>query len=214
MPRLADALDRAFRHALFDDLPDPDGPRDRLLALRRIHALHLAPLDTPDLLRRSAFAAEPAVALLKASLERDWLGELAGDRPLAPVLEADEVSLRMRSLAADGRLPAVYRWLARTASREEAVRFLAYEGGPDADFDDLVADCQIGLRGAAKGELARNYWDEMGDGKHTQVHTVLHERMARRSASRPCPKTTCPRKRWHDRRSAVCSRPTTTCSRR
>src|SRR4029077_2119294 len=55
--------------------------------------------------------------------------------------------------------------------------FLALEGGPDADFDDLVAMCQIGLSGLPKLTLAANYWDEMGRGSLAHVHTELHHDM-------------------------------------
>jgi pyrroloquinoline quinone (PQQ) biosynthesis protein C len=41
-----------------------------------------------------------------------------------------------------------------------------------------VAACQIGLDGDAKLELARNYWDEMGNGSLDAVHTELHRRLA------------------------------------
>lgn len=85
----------------------------------------------------------------------------------------------MRRLAARDRLPEIYRWLAEEADRDQLVRFLAVEGGPDAGFDDLVAACQLGLRGAAKVELAVNYWDEMGNGDPAAVHTVLHDRLVR-----------------------------------
>jgi hypothetical protein len=84
----------------------------------------------------------------------------------------------MRTLAARDRLPEVYKWLARDACWDQVVRFLAIEGGPDAGFDDLVAQCQVGLTGRAKLELATNYWDEMGNGDLAEVHTTLHRQMA------------------------------------
>jgi hypothetical protein len=59
------------------------------------------------------------------------------------------------------------------------VRFLALEGGPDADFDDLVALVQVGITGDPKVSLASNYWDEMGRGTNAAVHTVLHEELVR-----------------------------------
>jgi hypothetical protein len=59
------------------------------------------------------------------------------------------------------------------------VEFLSLEGGPDGGFDDLVAACQIGLDGEAKLELARNYWDEMGNGDLARVHTELHRKLSR-----------------------------------
>jgi hypothetical protein len=35
----------------------------------------------------------------------------------------------------------------------------------------------VGLSGTAKGELAQNYWDEMGNGDAAEVHTTLHEQL-------------------------------------
>jgi hypothetical protein len=75
------------------------------------------------------------------------------------------------------RLPPAYRWLAKEADWSQLVGFLALEGGPDGGFDDLVALCQVGLHGSAKDELAKYYWDEMGDGDAAAVHTTLHEQL-------------------------------------
>jgi len=74
-------------------------------------------------------------------------------------------------------VPPIYDWLAEDASLDELVEFIALEGGPDADFDDLVAICQVGLRGLPKLTLGANYWDEMGRGALPAVHTELHHRM-------------------------------------
>jgi hypothetical protein len=76
-------------------------------------------------------------------------------------------------------VPDIYDWLAEQADRDEIVEFLSIEGGPDGGFDDLVAACQIGLDGAAKLELARNYWDEMGNGALDRIHTELHRKLSR-----------------------------------
>ena len=80
----------------------------------------------------------------------------------------------MRVVAARDRLPAAYKWLAKTATWEQVVEFLALEGGPDGGFDDLIAVCQVGLTGTAKLELGKNFWDEMGQGDLAGVHTQLH----------------------------------------
>jgi hypothetical protein len=181
---------------LLDALADPTGAaldtiagadavdrRDRVLTLLAIHDLHTAPLEqVGDAVRHQG---HPAVAALKRRLETAWLAELdaafAAQRRFTPEWDDDAVAhvvADMLALAAKHRLPAAYRWLAKTASFEELVRFLALEGGPDGGFDDLVAACQIGLSGSAKLELGKNYWDEMGCGDAEAVHTVLHQTMA------------------------------------
>jgi hypothetical protein len=168
---LTERLDRALTTGLFNGVASaaPADRRDRFLALLRIYDLRLGPLAPA-----SRWAGHPAVASLAWSLETDWLTELSA---LADPLTTGDVVAGMRALAARDRLPEAYEWLAREASWPETVRFLALEGGPDGGFDDLVAACQTGLAGAPKLELARNYWDEMGNGSQAAVHTVLHDRL-------------------------------------
>jgi len=158
----------------------PAGRRDRALSLLAIYDLHTAPLES--LGDSARHQHHPVVADLKGRLERTWLTKLelawqdAG--ALAEATTPDQALRAMRAVAAKDRLPHAYRWLAKEASYDELVAFLALEGGPDGGFDDLVAACQIGLSGSAKLELGKNYWDEMGQGDPDGVHTVLHQRMA------------------------------------
>jgi hypothetical protein len=186
LTRSATPLADTLRLALQDDdstaldaLADavPEGPRDRFTTLLGLYALHTAPVQTLGAAARHQH--RPALAALKQRCEAEWLAELdlltvdgaegAGD--------PEGLVAAMRTLAARDRLPAVYKWLARSADWDEVVRFLAIEGGPDAGFDDLVAACQIGLTGAPKMELAVNYWDEMGNGDPAAVHTTLHDQL-------------------------------------
>lgn len=177
IPRsLVDKLERALRTG--DDAlsavadAQPIDARDRLLTLQVIHDLHVGDIDrVGDAVR---WQHHPAVAALKTRLERDLLTELdamiEGD---ASEGDADAVAT-VRAIARQDLVPRVYEWVAADATWDELVAFLALEGGPDAGFDDLVAACQIGLRGEPKLELARNYWDEMGRGEPDEIHTELH----------------------------------------
>ncbi|MEX2289267.1 MAG: iron-containing redox enzyme family protein [Mycobacteriales bacterium] len=155
---------------------EPVDRRDRFRTLLRVYDLHTAPLDVVGEAVRHQHA--PAVAELKNRLEAEWLDELeqawqqAG--PLTDCRTPAEVVQAMRAVAAKDRLPAAYKWLATTATWEQVVDFLALEGGPDGGFDDLIALCQVGLSGTAKLELAKNFWDEMGQGELAGVHTQLH----------------------------------------
>ncbi|MFL6160931.1 MAG: iron-containing redox enzyme family protein [Jatrophihabitantaceae bacterium] len=51
--------------------------------------------------------------------------------------------------------------------------YVIQESVVDGRFDDLLAMMQVGTNGAAKMEIANNFWDEMGNGDHAQVHTHL-----------------------------------------
>ncbi len=195
---LSDALAEALASGGpgLDELPGlrPADRRDRFLALLDIYDLHTAPLEQVG--ERVRLQHAPAVAALKGRLEGEWLAELdahweaAG--PLTTCEGPREVVQAMRSVAARDRLPAAYRWLAKTATYEQLVHFLALEGGPDGGFDDLIAMCQVGLSGSAKLELGKNYWDEMGQGDAAGVHTELHRRLTRALDLPTLPRTELP----------------------
>ena len=61
-------------------------------------------------------------------------------------------------------------WLAEQASRDELRWFMQQEAAGEAGFDDLVAMTQVKLPTRPKLELARNYWDEMGQGREIGMH--------------------------------------------
>jgi hypothetical protein len=168
-----------MEHTLADRLagtlgehPDALDHRAALAALLDIHALHLAPLD--EIAGAEHLQHHPRVAALKGRLEARFRTRL--DEPTSEVVE--DAAEAMRRLAHEEMVPSIYDWLAETATRDELVEFVSYEGGPDADFDDLVAVCQVGLVGLPKVTLGANYWDEMGRGDLGAVHTELHSRMA------------------------------------
>jgi hypothetical protein len=175
------ALASALRTGQLDALAGRDAVdrRDRFLTLLAVYDLHTAPLE--QLGDTARHQHHPAVAELKRRLEQEWLAELEQAWAQAGTLDEATTPERavaaMRAVAARDRLPAAYHWLADTADWTQLVDFLALEGGPDGGFDDLVAACQVGLRGSAKLELAQNYWDEMGNGDPAGVHTVLHDRL-------------------------------------
>ena len=189
---LGDALDRGGLSVLTGR--QPADRRDRFLTLLAVYDLHTAPIET--LGDRVRCQGAPEVAALKLALEQPWLDELEQAWQSAGALaEADDterVVRAMRAVAARDRLPAAYRWLAKEASWDELVQFLAVEGGPDGGFDDLVAVCQLGLSGSAKLELGKNYWDEMGRGDADGVHTLMHQRMAAAIAMPHVPRTELP----------------------
>ena len=151
--------------------------RDLLLTLAAIHDLHAAPLRQLD--GRERLQHHPAVALIKWRLEETLVAELVRRDEAAGWDLPERPSAAMRAIGVRGLVPEIYEWLAEDADHEEIVEFLSIEGGPDGGFDDLVAACQIGLDGTAKLELARNYWDEMGNGSLARVHTELHRKLTR-----------------------------------
>ena len=149
---------------------------DELIELLDLHDLHLAPLAS--LGDRVRLQHHPDTAARKWELDNRFVEHLE-TLPLPDLhVDVDDAVGAMRAIARVDVVPDVYEWLAEEASLEEMVRYLSLEGGPDGGFDDLVAACQIGIDGVAKLELAQNYWDEMGNGKLSRVHTELHRKLA------------------------------------
>lgn len=108
--------------------------------------------------------------------------ELAGVAPLARTAPADpDGFVRWFERLAEtgpGQGDPLFPWLAEEAPREALEWFLAQEIAGEAGFDDLVAMTQVKLPTTAKLELARNYWDEMGQGHATGMHGPMLDRLA------------------------------------
>jgi hypothetical protein len=77
-----------------------------------------------------------------------------------------------------GQGDPLFPWLEQQASLEEMRWFLAQEAAGEAGFDDLVAWTQIKLPVQPKLELARNYWDEMGQGAAPGMHGPMLEQLS------------------------------------
>ncbi|HEV2758720.1 MAG TPA: iron-containing redox enzyme family protein [Acidimicrobiales bacterium] len=150
--------------------------RDLLLSLSVIYDLHTAPLGQLD--GRERFQHHPAVARLKWRLEEELVAEIVRRDDATTWNLPDSAAAAVRAIGVRDLVPEIYEWLAADADADDIVDFLSIEGGPDGGFDDLVAICQVGLDGTAKLELARNYWDEMGNGSLARVHTELHRKLS------------------------------------
>ncbi len=76
-----------------------------------------------------------------------------------------------------GQGDPLFPWLRDHATLAQMRWFLRQETAGEAGFDDLVALTQIRLPDRAKLELARNYWDEMGQGHAGGMHGPLLRRL-------------------------------------
>jgi hypothetical protein len=89
-----------------------------------------------------------------------------------------------------GQGDPLFPWLADEAGADELRWFLGQEAAGEAGFDDLVAYTQVKLPAAAKLELARNYWDEMGRGNIKGMHGPMLDRLVETLALEPEIETT------------------------
>ena len=76
-----------------------------------------------------------------------------------------------------GQGDALFPWLAEQASVADVCWFLRQEMAGEAGFDDLVALSQLKLPPRPKLEMARNYWDEMGQGHEGGMHGPMLQRL-------------------------------------
>jgi hypothetical protein len=84
-----------------------------------------------------------------------------------------------------GQGDALFTWLAEDATRDELRWFFEQEAAGEAGFDDLVALTQVKLPAGPKLELARNYWDEMGQGNARGMHGPMLEALAETLEAHP-----------------------------
>ena len=107
---------------------------------------------------------------------RDELAERATEAPGDP--DAFVAWFEALKESGPGQGDPLFPWLAETASREAMIWFLTQEVAGEAGFDDLVAMAQVKLPPQPKLEMARNYWDEMGQGKASGMHGPMLEALA------------------------------------
>lgn len=103
---------------------------------------------------------------------RPWLGDVPHEpEPFVAWFEALEVH-------GPGQHDPLFDWLEHQAPLSAMVWFLRQELAGETGFDDLVALTQVRLPIRPKLELARNYWDEMGRGHRSAMHTPMLEELA------------------------------------
>ena len=169
------------------------------------------PLSTDDRWHRR-LAAFNAARFTPAFPEDDWEGQVRAHAELlleeGRWLEArrQEVAARAAEAPRDadgfvawfealeqngpGQDDPLFPWLAEQASADEMRWFLQQEVAGEAGFDDLTAMTQMRLPVAAKLELARNYWDEMGRGNAKGMHGPMLEHLAGKLGLKPEVETT------------------------
>jgi hypothetical protein len=135
---------------------------------------------------RNAYQFHPFVCRLMRELERPWEAEVLRRVQRESAIAAGDLPSDGKEFARWYQLAAfnhplyeheLYTFLASEATRSQLEWFLRMECAGEAAFDDLVALAQVGTRGEVKMEMASNYWDEMGRGRHQAVHTHLFHQL-------------------------------------
>lgn len=178
---LEDQIERAFPSDL-DTAPDPDAKLD---VLRRLHGHYLRSFAPPE----DTLAFEDDGPSLDGSGDDGWV---------AAVEAAWNRWEEARAIAAHPDLPTTpgefgdwyFAYAAQHEYRElcdhlrhratllDLGLFVLAEDKVDGRFDDVIALSQIGATGLTKMTIAHNFWDEMGNGEFSGVHTAMFEASA------------------------------------
>jgi hypothetical protein len=128
---------------------------------------------------QSELEREYAMRIVEARFvdaERAQVADLAAQAPSEP--EPFVRWFEGLASSAPGQGDPLFPWLAAHASREQMRWFLHQEMAGEAGFDDLLALTQVKLPAHVKLEMARNYWDEMGQGHRAGMHGDLLVKLA------------------------------------
>ena len=120
---------------------------------------------------QAAIARDVTMLRLEGGFVEELRAEIA-DRAAEAPTDPDGFIAWFEALKENGpgQGDPLFPWLAEQASRDELRWFMQQEAAGEAGFDDLVAMTQVKLPTRPKLELARNYWDEMGQGREIGMH--------------------------------------------
>jgi hypothetical protein len=135
---------------------------------------------------REALADEHRMRLLEGEWIEACRREVA-DRAAEAPTEPDAFVAWFETLqqTGPGQGDPLFPWLAEQASMDDFRWFLTQEAAGEAGFDDLVALAQVKAPAAAKMELAKNYWDEMGRGNAGGMHGPMLDRLVKALELKP-----------------------------
>ena len=166
---------------------DPDALHQRLAHWNR---RRLA-VGRPHENWRSELREDAEMRLLEGEIVESMRAEVA-DRAAEAPTDPDAFIAWFDTLeqTGPGQNDPLFPWLAEKAPMEAMRWFVEQEVAGEAGFDDLVALTQVKMPVAAKLEMARNYWDEMGRGGQPGMHGPMLDRLARALHVQPKIETT------------------------
>ncbi|GAA4787749.1 hypothetical protein GCM10023329_43610 [Streptomyces sanyensis] len=159
---------------------DPAAFYGQQLLLSRLYGLSMQLPEGPS--------AEGSLALQEVLRLLEQATMAAEDAMLEPgILDAApaEPAAFLSWLKKSARAHRVYKhpyyreFIRDRATADDLRNYVIQESVVDGRFDDLLALMQVGTGGAAKLEIAGNFWDEMGNGEPAEVHTHLFNQIFR-----------------------------------
>ncbi|MEO7261980.1 MAG: iron-containing redox enzyme family protein [Jatrophihabitantaceae bacterium] len=151
-------------------VPDRDA---KLACLRELH-LHYMDFFVPP--ERSAELGEWSTPTRVAEIEAAW-NSYEEARVPASALPSAAADFRdwYFDFAATHEYHGLCDYLRTQATLLDVGMFMLAEEKVDGRFDDIIALSQVGTTGITKMTIAENFWDEMGNGDPTGVHTDMFD---------------------------------------
>lgn len=180
MAKLSETLERAFKHASTASLFE---------AHKALYSLYEESIDTP---RPGAGANQfhPFVIRVRSEIERAWEKFELARIDLSPSEIPDDPQAFIgyfteRCFSHRLAKHPLFDFLEKDASRDMLVSFFRHEGTLILRFCDLIVLSMIGVDEKVRGELAENFWDEMGNGSYQDRHTEMFRRLLRHAGVDP-----------------------------
>lgn len=178
------ALDTELEAAFPSDATSAPDPEARLRLLRELHAHYLAAFTPPEATLAlgddgpslDGRGVGGRIGAIEAAWNRHEEAKARRHGPL-PTTPA-EFSEWFFATAADHEYHELCHHLRHDATMLDIALFMLAEEKVDGRFDDLIALAQIGTDGVTKMTIAHNFWDEMGNGDDTFVHTSMFDHSA------------------------------------
>jgi Iron-containing redox enzyme len=153
--------------------PVPDA---KLTCMRELHRHYIqffvAPAQSPQ---QGDWIASERIA----RIEREW-NRYEESRTVSATADLPTTAKEFQDwfavVSENNEYPDVCDYIRNDASLLDIALLVLAEGKVEGYFDDLMALAQVGLPSEAKMTIARNYWDEMGNGNYNDVHTTMLDR--------------------------------------
>jgi hypothetical protein len=151
-------------------------PEAKLACLRELHGHYMQFFVSPA---ESLELEDWSVTDRIAQIERAWNqyeeARVYNANPALPATPS-EFNDWFTAVAEENEYPDLCYYLRHDASLLDIALLVLAEGKVEGYFDDLIALAQVGSSSITKMTIARNYWDEMGNGDYDAVHTTMLER--------------------------------------
>lgn len=156
-------------------VPDPGA---KLHYLRELHRFYIRFFTPPEqILSLPNWDTPDAIARIESAWNRYEETRVHAGHPALPTTP-DQFRDWFFATADEHEYHDLCDYLRHEATLLDVALFMLAEEKVDGRFDDIIALAQLGTSGVTKMTIARNFWDEMGDGDYGLVHTSMFNHSA------------------------------------